>query len=675
MRKKRVTVKRTYQVSGRFHTARRGGPSTLDRTRVAWVAVLFGMWALLVVVRLVDLQVLDRADALKTARRQQEHTVRIKARRGRILDRAGRPLAESIEVPSLYAHPAAMTDPARAAQQLSPLVGTSVKRLERRLTSGRNFVWLGRRLAPALAHEVLALNLAGVEKITENRRYYPGGRLAAQVLGFVGVDGEGLGGIEYRYDDAIKGRPGKMLSMRDGHGKDVLLSLEHPSSSGQDLRLTLDQVIQYHAEVELGRAMKDTGSKWGTVVVMNPNTGAVLAMATRPSFNPNTYQKARTAHRRNRSVTDPFEPGSTMKVFVAAEALERGLVRPDEIIDCLHGSIVVSGKRIRDHKIFDLLTFTDVIARSSNVGIIVTSSRLAPEALHHAYTKVGFGSRTDVGLPGESAGILHPPRRWSGVSQASMSIGQEVGVTALQLVRAMSAVANHGILPQPYLIEEGGRGVRSGPRPGQRVMQQDTAKTLTRMLERAVQDGTGKLASVPGYQVAGKTGTAQKPVSTGGYGKEHLASFLGYVPSRRPELAMIVVLDSPQGKYHGGEVAAPVFARIATPVLRYLGIPPDQGTLVVKGEPRPVQTAAAQPSPATPADAVPAEPMVPDVTGSSLRAALATLARAGLTAQVQGTGVVVSQYPVPGSLMDPGDAVAIRLTRQERVPTRRAALR
>ena len=310
-----------------------------------------------------------------------------------------------------------------------------------------------------MAHEVLALNLAGVEEITENRRYYPGGRLAAQVLGFVGVDGEGLGGIEYRYDDAIKGRPGKMLSVRDGHGKDVLLYLEHPSSSGQDLRLTLDQVIQYHAEVELDRAMKDTGSKWGTVVVMNPEhrrgAGHGHPAVVQPQRLP---ERARTI-RRNRPVTDPFEPGSTMKVFVAAEALERGWCDRSEVIDCLHGSIVVSGKRIRDHKIFDLLTFTDVIARSSNVGIIVTGSRLEPEALHHAYTKVGFGSRTEVGLPGESAGILHPPRRWSGVSQASMSIGQEVSVTALQLVRAMSAVANRGILPQPYLIEEGGRGI------------------------------------------------------------------------------------------------------------------------------------------------------------------------------------------------------------------------
>lgn len=673
--KKRAVTRRTYQVSGHSPTMRHGGVHPLDGVRVAWVAVLLGMWALLVVVRLVDLQILDHADALKQARRQQEHTVRIEARRGRILDRTGRPLAESIEVPSLYAHPAAMTDPVRAAQQIAPLVGTSVAQLQRRLSSDRSFVWLGRRLAPSVAHEVLALNLVGVGKITESRRYYPGGRLAAQVLGFVGVDGEGLGGIEYRYDDAIKGRPGKMLSVRDGHGNDVLLHLERPSSSGQDLRLTLDQVIQYHAEVELGRAMKETGSKWGTVVVMNPKTGAVLAMATRPSFNPNDYQHASTDHRRNRPVTDPFEPGSTMKVFVAAEALERGLVRPDEIIDCLHGSIIVSGKRIRDHKIFDLLTFADVIALSSNVGIILTSSRLEPEALHHAYTKVGFGSRTHVGLPGESPGILHPPQRWSGVSQASMSIGQEVGVTALQLVRAISAVANHGILPQPYLIEEGGRGVPSGPQPGKQVIQRATAETLNRMLERTVRDGTGKRASVPGYQAAGKTGTAQKPVSTGGYGQEHLASFLGYVPSRDPVLAMIVVLDSPQGAYHGGEVAAPVFARIATPVLRYLGIPPDQGALVVKSQPAPVQRAATQPSATTPMEEIPSEPVVPDVTGSSLRVALSTLARAGLTAQVQGTGVVVSQNPEPGTPLGSGDAVAIRLDREERAPTQQAAMR
>jgi cell division protein FtsI (penicillin-binding protein 3) len=663
---------RTYQVAGAPGARRKGGGQTLDRNRVAWVAALLCLWALLVVVRLVDLQILNRPEALRQARRQQEHTVNLDARRGRILDRAGRPLAESIEVPSLYAHPAAMRDPARAAGNIAPLVGKSHASVEAELTSGRNFVWLGRRLAPAAANSVHALNLAGVGEITESRRYYPGGRLAAHVLGFTGVDGQGLAGVEYRYNDAIKGRPGKMLSVRDGHGQDVLVYLEHPSSSGQDLYLTLDQVIQYHAEVELDRAMKETGSRWGTVVVMQPHTGAVLAMATRPSFNPNAYSGTPAEHLRNRAVSDTFEPGSTMKVFVAAEALERGLVRPNEIIDCLHGSIMVSGKRIRDHKIFDLLTFTDVIARSSNVGIIIAGSRLKPEALHNAYTKVGFGSRTGAGLPGESPGILHPPRRWSGVSQASMSIGQEIGVTALQLVRAMSAVANRGILPNPYIIKDGGGAVPSGSPPGKRVMKQATAETLNRMLEWTVQDGTGKLAAVPGYQVAGKTGTAQKP-GPRGYGDDKVASFLGYVPSTRPELTMLVVLDSPQGLYHGGEVAAPVFARVATPVLRYLGVRPDDGTLVVDHTaPEVPEYQETQLSAAASNNEAPQDPVVPDVTGSSLPAALSLLARAGLIAEVKGSGVVVSQHPAPGTPASSGEAVAIRLATN---PVQQAALR
>jgi cell division protein FtsI (penicillin-binding protein 3) len=643
---------------------------------VAWVAAILGVWSVLVVVKLVDLQVLDRAEALERARRQQEHTVRIEARRGRILDRAGLPLAESIEVPSLYAHPTAMTDPARAAQQIAPLVGTKARRLERSLTSGRSFVWLGRRLAPAVAREVHALNLLGVEEVGESRRYYPGGRLAAQVLGFVGVDGDGLGGIEYRYNQAIKGQPGKMLSVRDGRGNDVLVYLEHPSSSGQDLQLTLDQVVQYHAEVELDRAMKETGSKWGTVVAMNPNNGALLAMATRPSFNPNAYQESPPDHRRNRPITDPYEPGSTLKVFVAAAALERELVQPEEVIDCGRGSIIVSGKRIRDHKVFDHLTFTDVIARSSNVGTIVVGSRLKPKALYQTLTSFGFGSRTDAGLPGESAGILHPPERWSGVSQASLSIGQEVGVTALQLVRAISAVANGGVLPAPHILQDGGGALPSGPRPGRRVMTRSTAETLNRILEWTVQDGTGGLAALHGYQVAGKTGTAQKPVSTGGYGDEHVASFLGYVPSRRPSLAMIVVLDSPRGLYHGGEVAAPVFARIATPVLRHLGIRPDEGTLVVNGnepEPERERMASLEPPLAPVTRTGPEDPVVPDLTGASLRGALSLLARAGLTAQVHGTGRVVSQQPQPGTPLSATEVVVIRLARD--VPSIQAALR
>ena len=667
---RRFIAPRTYEIGSR----RRGDPPARRRAmsspRLMVIVVLLGVWSVLVVARLFDLQILQRSDSLERARKQQERTVQVEAHRGRILDRTGRVLSESIDVPSLYAHPGAIPDAKRAARQLAPLVGRKTSKLTRLLGSDRSFVWLARRVSPATAEGVLNLGLGGVGKITESRRYYPKGRLGSHVLGFVG-DEHGLGGIEYQYDEVVSGAPGKMMSVRDGRGSNLLVYLEHPSSSGQDLTLTLDEVIQYHAEVELDRAMKKTRSRWGTVVVMHPGSGAVLAMATRPSFNPNSYQRFRTRHRRNRAVTDSYEPGSTFKVVVAAAALEHDLVHPDEVIDCGNGSVRVHGRRIRDHKKFDRLTFTDVLAQSSNVGSIRVGGRLHARDLYDTILAFGFGARTGLGLPGESAGILHPPEKWSGISQASLSIGQELTVTPLQMLRALAAVPNGGILPQPYILQDTGGVVPAGGGRGRRVIGERTAETLNRMLEWAVNGGTGKRASVPGYQVAGKTGTAQKATADGGYGDEHVASFAGYVPSRGAAIAMIVVLDSPKGAYHGGEVAAPVFARVAVPVLQYLQVPPDDGATTVARasylKPATSAVTGIEP-PLAPLPPSGDDPVVPALSGSSLPRALSLLARAGLTADIRGTGQVVSQYPPAGRVATAGSTVRIRLAR-------RAALR
>ena len=653
------------------------GPRRKDPAaqRVYWLATLLALCSVAIAARLVDLQVIRREEFADKARRQQERTVEVNARRGRILDRMGRPLAESIEVPSLYADSTAVDNPARVAERLAPLLGRDRSDLAAALDSGRSFVWLARRVAPTVAEAAKSQGFSGVDFVTESRRYYPGGWLAAHVLGFVGMDGDGLAGVEYRYNDVVRGQAGRMMAVQDARGTRVLRYLKRPFSSGEDVHLTLDAVIQYHAELELDRAMDDTGAEWGSVIVMDPSTGAVLAMANRPSFNPNAFAKATPDARRNRSVNHAYEPGSTFKVVVAAAALERGLVDPSEVIDCGRGFITVAGTRIRDHKVFDRLAFADVISESSNVGAIRVGLRIAPEEFRAVTVAFGFGTRTGVGLPGEYDGVVHPVERWSGVTQASMSMGQELTATPLQVLRAIAAVANGGLLPQPYIVERPG-----GPRePARRVISAATAAVLTTLLERTVSQGTGKLAGLPGYRVAGKTGTAQKAwTDRAGYSDEHIPSFVGYVPSRRPALAMIVVLDAPKGKeYHGGDVAAPVFARVALPVLRYLRVPPDEGGLSMP-------SATTMPALRKPARARPllrtvgGIPVVPDLSGESLRDALALLARSGLTARVQGTGRVVRQEPTAGEVLPEGGVVRVLLSSGPLVPQtageRRAAL-
>lgn len=612
-------------------------------------------------IRLVDLQVIRREAFSRLAQMQHEHAVTVPAHRGRILDRDGRPLAESLEVPSIYADTTRIGDPDAAADLLAPILGESRAALRRKLRDRRSFVYLARRVAPDVADRVLALEIPGVDTILESKRFYPAGRLAAQVIGLAGVDGKGLEGAEFLYDEQIGSHPGRVISVRDARGVSVLRYLEHPSQPGQDLQLTLDSVIQYHAEVELDRAMERTRSRWGSVVVMDPSTGAVLAIANRPSFNPNRFQGKGA---RNRAVQDLYEPGSTFKVVIAAAALEEGRVHPSEVIDCGHGSIRVAGRSIRDHKIFDDLTFAEVIAESSNVGAIKVGTRLPPETFYRYVRAFGFGDRTGIGLPAEGDGLLRAPVDWSGLSQASMSIGQEISVTPLQILRAVAAVGNGGVLVQPYIVA-------TAPRPdaARRVVSSGTARTLNLLLEGVVEHGTGKHASVPGYRVAGKTGTAQKADGANGYGDRHVASFVGYVPARNPALAILIVLDSPRGAYHGGEIAAPVFPRVALPALRRLGIPPDvpashaRTLTLVRGQEPAAPDYREQP--AVPRDDD-GNPVVPDLAGSTAREALAALARAGLAARVVGQGRVASQDPPPGRSVTEGYVVRLLLSTRAR---------
>jgi cell division protein FtsI (penicillin-binding protein 3) len=556
------------------------------------------------------------------------------------------------------------------ATRLAPILGTPAAELHAALTGPRSFVWLRRKLPPADAEKVRALREPGLGFVPESIRLYPNRELAAHVIGFEGADG-GLEGIERVLNAELAGVDGRALVGRDALGRDVVTQrLLQPPRPGAGVRLTIDRTIQYIAEREIEAAYRRTHSKAAMAVAMDPRTGDVLAVAIRPTFNPNTFADVPSReHLRNRAVTDPFEPGSTFKVIMAAAALEERVVRPDDAIYGEWGSITIARAKIHDWKKFGWLTFAEVLQNSSNVGSIKVGLALGSERYYRYMTAFGFGAPTGVGLPGESRGVLREPARWSALSLPTMSIGQEVSVTALQLVAAFGAVANGGTLMQPRLVRaildaDGRESRRLPPKPVRQVVSPETARTLTRILTRVVEQGTGHNAAIAGYEVAGKTGTAQKlDPRTRRYSRNPgVLSFVGFAPADEPRLVMLVMLDEPRNEKWGSEAAAPIFGAIAREVLRYLEIPP-QGS-----EPLPIVTTSGgeplRPGAALAEVPAPLEPdgTMPDLHGRTLRHALATLAALQLDVTLAGHGVVVAQMPAPGAAVEPGTTVALTLT-------------
>src|SRR5262245_35776334 len=556
----------------------------LVRLRLMLLTLSLCLWALIVLSRLVQLQVLGRESFARQAARQSERTINLDPRRGPILDRERRPLAVSVDADSIYAVPQEVDDPPRTAALLARarvLDAAGRKELLATLQKNRAFVWVRRKVDPAIAAGVRDLQLPGIGFLTENRRYYPKRELAAQVLGWVGVDNTGMSGIEYAYDEAIRGKAAKVTVHIDARRRPVGHT-EKPSTDGHTVVLTLDESLQFAAERELERAVAETGAVSGTVLVLEPRTGEVLAMANRPGFNPNRFAAYSSARWRNRAVSDAYEPGSVFKIVTAAAALQEKVVDEGEVIDCGHGAIEVAGTVINDHAVYDQLTFRDVMAKSSDVGVIRVAQRLGRESFHRYIRDFGFGAPTGVDLPGESPGLLRPTSRWSALSLPSLSFGQELGVTPLQMAAAVAAVANGGYLMRPFVVRQvedaDGRVVRAAaPVAVRRVLEPGTIEVLTRLLRGVVDHGTGTRAAIPGYVVAGKTGTAQKVDASGRYSMvDHVASFVGFVPAQRPALVVLAALDSPRGaRNQGGDVAAPLFARVAEHALRQLGIPAD----------------------------------------------------------------------------------------------------
>ena len=646
------------------------------RLRLMIVTLSACLWVLVIMVRLVQLQVLGRAFFERQAARQSERTINLDPRRGAIVDRNGHPLAVSVDAESIYAVPQDIEDAAGTATALGKALSLDAgarRELQAALEKTRAFVWVRRKVDPAVAREVRALQLEGVGFLTENRRYYPQRELAAHVIGYVGLDNTGMSGVEYAFESAIRGNAAKVLIRTDARRR-AFEHTEKPSTDGQTVVLTIDESIQHVVEKELERSVQETGSVAGVAVVMDPRTGEILALANRPTFNPNKFGAYPSSRWRNRAVADAYEPGSMFKIITAAAGLEEKVVDPDEVIDCGHGFLEVAGIRINDHNVFDALTFRDVMAKSSDVGVARVAQRLGRDNFSRYIRHFGFGAPTGVELPGESGGLLRPPNRWSALSLPTLSFGQEIGVTALQMTAAVAAVANGGYLMKPTIVRQiedsEGRVVREGrPVAVRRVLDAATAATLTEILRGVVVKGTGHRAAIPGYAVAGKTGTAQKVEPGGKYSMiDHVASFVGFVPASRPALVVLVSLDTPKGPANeGGDVAAPLFARIAEPALRRLAVPPDDPDRVLRAtglRAENVHLAAYQPVPASAAagGASPGESgAMPDLRGTSAREGATSAARLGLIVELRGSGRVVKQTPEAGTAIEAGMTCVLQL--------------
>jgi cell division protein FtsI/penicillin-binding protein 2 len=675
--------------------------------RLLIVAGIAALWALAVFGRLTYLQLFRYEYYWSRAQRQQQRTIEISPTRGAIYDRNMHALAMSIKVDSAFAIPGELKDRDLAAKLLAGALGVPRDVIESRLDSSQNFVWLERKLTPERAEAVKNLKLAGVYFQQENKRFYPKGTLASHVIGFVDVDEKGLGGVEYALDRQVRGKSEKIVMLADAH-KRWFDGAEARRDRGANVILTLDEKIQYLAERELAAAMNKTHAIAGSVVVMNPNNGELLAVANWPTFDPNAANSSTPADARmDRAVSALYEPGSTFKLITLAAAFDQGITNPDEIFDCENGATYVAGHKIHDHKRFGLLSVSDILAQSSDVGAIKIALRLGAPKFYDYIHSFGFGVPTGVDLPGESRGILRPLSSWSAISIGAISMGQEVGVTPIQLISAVSAIANGGTLYKPHVVSEVRRGENVLPREGllapsepRRVIQPETAATLRRLMEGVVLNGTGHLAHLDGWTSAGKTGSAQKiDPNTGRYSPtQYIASFTGFAPINNPAVTILVSLDSPVGLHEGGMVAAPVFRRIAEQVLPYLDVSRDvpvNQLLVQASYKKPALDDASsledftpsdllllpeQPAPAASASGnIPADSLdssshltlpvtssedglfaVPEFSGKTMREVTEACLRLGLDPVLVGSSLATDQVPAAGSQVRRGARITVQ---------------
>jgi cell division protein FtsI (penicillin-binding protein 3) len=660
------------------------------RRRIAVCAVGMALWTCAIEGRLVLLQVYLHHDLQARADRQHERTRTVPPKRGDILDRNGRVLAYSVDVNSVYAVPSEIADAAGTGSRLcAALEGCSKRELHtitERLGRNRAFAWVRRFVSPAEARRIEALGLEGVGFVKESQRFYPKKELAAQLLGFVGIDNIGLGGLEATYDQEIRGKPGTILIQTDARHL-AFSRVERPPTAGSAVELTIDEYLQHIVERELRAGVEFNRAAGGMAIVMDPYTGEILALANEPTFNPHDFATALDSQKRNRAVQDIYEPGSTFKVVTASAALAEGILDLDDQIDASGGRIRFGSRVIdeADGHNYGRLSFADVIVKSSNVGAIKVGLRLGPERLGRYIQRFGFGTRLSRDFPAETSGIVWDPSRLNDSALASVSMGYQIGVTALQMAAAVSSVANGGSLMEPRVVKaiiQNGRRIPVEPRRIRTTINAETAAELTGVMEAVVERGTAKAAQMPGYTVAGKTGTASKIVNGRYSHTEYNASFVGFVPSRKPVVTIIVVVDSPHGpnRYYGGTVSAPIFKRIAEATLRQLGVPPTidapPPVLVERMQPQPeVQTSGPAALPSFFAiDASSGDlPLIPDFRGLSARDVVRTLTKMGMTAKLNGEGFVVDQKPAPGSPVEAGATCVVWLARQLPAPAEEPA--
>ena len=648
--------------------------------RIIVIFIGFVLMLLAISVRAYQLQVLQSEELSNQCKKQHNRIIPERAKRGTIYDRNKEEMALSIDVESIYAEPLKVTNKRRYVRELSRILKVSRRELTQKLNKKRSFIWIKRRVSPDQSKKVRDLKLTGIHFINEAKRFYPNREIAGNTMGFVGVDPKGLEGLELQYEDYLKGKAAFSVAEKDALGRTIFRNGlgQREGLAGCDLILTLDKTIQYIAEKELREAVAKTKASSGTVLVMNPRNGELLAIAIQPQFNPNIFWKYAPSAWRNRAVTDSFEPGSTFKVFLLAAALEKNVVRGRDIFFCENGSYHVGRETIHDVHPHGWLSLRKVFKFSSNIGASKIGERLGKKSLYEYIRKFGFGEKTGIDLPGETPGLVRSSRTWSKVAVDTISFGQGLSVSAIQLITGLSAIANKGYLMRPYIVKQivnsHGKIVKEfKPQIVRRVISGKTAEHVTSILKSAVlHDATGSLASIEGYAVAGKTGTAQKAgAASGGYLKsKYVASFMGFVPADDPEVAILVVIDEPEGIYYGGQIAAPVFKEIARKTLHHMGIlptvvmtqrnyvPTDVAAENYKWKNRRAKSSDCPKKSNNTAQS--GKFVMPDFTGVSIRHVLRVMHDSKLDVRIIGSGRAVSQSPKPGRSVKAGQKCWIK---------------
>jgi len=623
------------------------------RFRIFIVLVSFIFVFIAIFIRAFQLQVLERDKLKALADRAHLKAVSIIPKRGTIYDRGMRELAVSTEVESVYAQPAKIENIKKTSGLLASALSIDRKELESKFTSKKSFVWVKRQLDFAEGEQIQRLNIQGIGFVKEGRRFYPNPQIAGHIIGFVGVDSKGLEGVELEYEEYMAGASARLIGERDAHGNEILFdSTDKDASKGMNLILTIDKTIQYIAEKELFKAVSNNKAKGGMVVVMDPSTGEILAMANAPHFKPNNfYEYSNPSIWRNKVVTDAFEPGSTFKTFLVAAAFEEGVAKPNDLFFCEEGSYGVADRVFHDVKKFGWLSLAQIIKHSSNIGAAKIGNRLGKDRFYRYINDFGFGAKTGIDLPGESSGSIPHLRGWSNVALGNISFGQGISVTGIQFISAFSAIANHGYLMRPYIVKEivdGNGNIVKEFRPEviRKVVSEETARKVTAILKEVTKtDGTGIKASIDGFDVAGKTGTAQKPdLFQGGYvSGKYISSFVGFVPADNPELVILVIIDEPSvGEFYGGVVAAPVFKEIATHGLAYRGVFPRGTHDTIK--PLQVNLSSIDFREDEHEDFY----RMPDLKGKTVRSVLRLAREIPLEVKVFGSGRAAYQRPLPG---------------------------